>query len=137
MEAILAKQYGCKMNDMNNRSYTQAYQKYLECRSSYIVLCSFNDMYSEPIQIYRGPDAVYKFMENLLKEVDWCKNIVNKSFNKPLVMTEDDIKAVKRQINVIFVVKILLKALDALKTILNLMGHSLDQLIANVALKLR
>ena len=40
--------------------------------------------------MYRGENAVYKFMENMLEEVEHCKSVVNKSFNEPLVMTEDD-----------------------------------------------
>ena len=29
--------------------------------------------YSKPIQIYRGENAVHKFMEKMLEEVEWCK----------------------------------------------------------------
>ena len=29
-------------------------------------------------------------MEKMLKEVEYCKAVVKKRFNKPLVMTEDD-----------------------------------------------
>ena len=37
-----------------------------------------------------GENAVYKFMEKMLEEVEYCKGIVKKRFNKPLIMTEND-----------------------------------------------
>ena len=40
--------------------------------------------------MYRGENAVYKFMEKMLEEVEYCKAVIKKCFNKPLVMTEDD-----------------------------------------------
>ena len=40
--------------------------------------------------MYRGENAVYKFMEKMLEEVEYCKDVVKKHFNKPLVMTEDN-----------------------------------------------
>ena len=40
--------------------------------------------------MYRGENAIYKFMENMLEEVEYCIAVVMKRFNKPLVMTEDD-----------------------------------------------
>ena len=40
--------------------------------------------------MYRGENAVYKFMENMVEEVEYCKSVVKKSFNEPLVMTEND-----------------------------------------------
>ena len=39
---------------------------------------------------YRGENTVYKFMEKMLEDVEYCKAVVKKRFNKPLVMTEDD-----------------------------------------------
>ena len=40
--------------------------------------------------IYRRENAVYKFMEKMLEEVEYCKAVIKKHFNKPLVMTEVD-----------------------------------------------
>ena len=39
---------------------------------------------------YRGENAVYKFMEKILKEVKYCKNLIKYKFNKPLKMTKED-----------------------------------------------
>ena len=94
-EAITKKVQGCKQsaemeNEKNKRSYTEAYQTHKDCGSAYKVICCYNDKYSKDICIYRGENAVYKFMEKMLEEVEYCKNIIKKHFNKPLVMTEDD-----------------------------------------------
>ena len=87
-EAITEKIHGCRKN--NDNSYTEAYQKHKDCGSAYKVVCCYNDKYSKDISIYRGEKAVYKFMEQMLEEVEYCKDIVKKEFNKPLKMTDND-----------------------------------------------
>ena len=94
-EAITKKVQGCKQsaemeNEKNKRSYTEAYQTHEDCGSAYKVICCYDDKYSKPIQTYRGENAVYKFMEKMLEEVEYCKAVVKKRFNKPLVMTDND-----------------------------------------------
>ena len=94
-EAIPKKVQGCKQseemeNEKNKRSYTEAYQTHEDCGSAYKVVCCYDDKYSKDICIYRGENAVYRFMEQMLEEVKYCKAVIKKSFNKPLVMTEDD-----------------------------------------------
>ena len=85
-EAITEKVDSCQPN--NNKSYTEAYQNHKDCGYGYKVVCCYDDEYSKPVQIYRGENAVYKFMENMLEEVNWCKSKMKKHFNKPLKMTK-------------------------------------------------
>ena len=87
-EAITEKIQGCLPN--SEKSYTEAYQKHTDCGYGYKVVCCYDDKYSKPVQIHRGKNAVHKFMENMLEEVDWCKSIIKKHFNKPLEMTEEN-----------------------------------------------
>ena len=87
-EALTEKIQGCQPN--NEKSYTEAYQKHTDCGYGYKVVCCYDDKYSKPVQIHRGENAVHKFMENMLEEVDWCKSIIKKHFNKPLEMTEEN-----------------------------------------------
>ena len=94
-EAITKKVQGCEQseemkNEKNKRSYTEAYQTHEDCGYGYKVVCCYDDKYSKDICIYRGENAVYKFMEKMLEEVKYCKAVIKKHFNKPLVMTEDD-----------------------------------------------
>ena len=55
-----------------------------------MVICCYDDKYSKYTSIYRGENAVYKFMEKMLEKVEYCKAVIKKHFNKPLVMTEVD-----------------------------------------------
>ena len=95
-EAITKKVQGCKQsaemeNEKNNRSYTEVYQTHEDCGYGYkVVVCCYRERYSKPIQTYRGENAVYKFMEKMLEEVEYCKAVIKKCSNKPLTMTEDD-----------------------------------------------
>ena len=94
-EAVMKKIQGCKQseemeNEKNKRSYTEAYQTHEDCGSGYNVICCYDDKYSKDICIYRGENAVHKFLENMLEEVEYCKAVIKKHFNKPLVMTEVD-----------------------------------------------
>ena len=92
--AITKKVQGCKQSeemekDKDKRSYTEAYQTHEDCGYGYKVVCCYDDKYSKPIQTYRGENLVYKFMEKMLEEVKYCKGVIKKRFNKPLLMTED------------------------------------------------
>ena len=94
-EAITKKVQGCKQSeemekDKDRRSYTEAYQTHKDCGYGYKVVCCYDDKYSKYTRIYRGENAVYKFMEKMLEEVEYCKAVIKKHFNKPLVMTEVD-----------------------------------------------
>ena len=94
-EAITKKVQGCEQseeikNEKNKRSHTEAYQTYEDCGYGYKVIYCYDDKYSKHTRIYRGENAVYKFMEKMLEEVEYCKAVIKKHFNKPLVMTEVD-----------------------------------------------
>ena len=94
-EAITKKVQGCKQSEemekqKEKRSYTEAYQTHEDCGYGYKVVCCYKKKYSKAIQTYRGKNAVYKFMERMLEEVEYCKGVIKKRFNKPLVMTEND-----------------------------------------------
>ena len=87
-EAITEKISACSPKD--DESYTEAYQKHIDCGYGYKIVCCYDDKYSKPAKTYRGEKAVYKFMEAMLEEVKYCKRVMKKEFNKPLRMTKDD-----------------------------------------------
>ena len=74
----------------SDKSYTEEFQRHIDCGNAYKVVCCYDDKYSKEICIYRGENAVYKFLEQMLEEVNYCKDIVKREFNKPLKMTDDD-----------------------------------------------
>ena len=80
-EAITKKVQGCKQSeemekDKDKRSYTEAYQTHEDCGYGYKAVCCYKKKYSKPIQTYRGENAVYKFMEKMLEEVEYCKAVL-------------------------------------------------------------
>ena len=87
-EAITEKVDSCQPSD--KKSYTEAYQKHTDCGYGYKVVCCYDDEYSKPVQVFRGENAVHNFMENMLEEVNWCKQTMEKHFNKPLKMTMEN-----------------------------------------------
>ena len=87
-EAITEKIEGCFPN--NTKSCTDKYQKYTACSYGYKVVCCYNDKYTKPVEIYRGEDPIKKFMQEMLKEVEFCKNMISTKFTKPLKMTDED-----------------------------------------------
>ena len=87
-EAIVEKIHGVKNNPDN--SYTDVYQKHKDCSYAYKLVCCYDDQYSKPLELYRGPDAVYKFIVKLLEEEKWCKKTMKKHFNKLLEITKEE-----------------------------------------------
>ena len=54
------------------------------------IMCCYDDRYSKPVQIYRGKNAVYKFVDKMLEEVDCYNKITREHLNKPLKMLDKD-----------------------------------------------
>ena len=87
-EAVTKKVQGCRPND--NKSYTEAYQTHEDYGYGYKVVCCYDDRYSKSVKVHRGKNAVYRFLEEMLKEVEHYKKVVKTKFNKPLIMTDED-----------------------------------------------
>ena len=66
---------------------TVAYQEHKACGYGYKIVCQYDDKYSKPYKGYRGPDAVYKLIENLLKEQKEIKEI---NFNKKVIISKKE-----------------------------------------------
>ena len=56
----------------NDTSYTEKYQDHIPNSFGYKVVCA-DDNFSKTIFLYRGENAVYKFLDAILKEYDYCK----------------------------------------------------------------
>ncbi|XP_057306823.1 uncharacterized protein LOC130645009 isoform X1 [Hydractinia symbiolongicarpus] len=87
-EAITEKIQMCELN--NKKSFTEAYQRHVDCGFGYKVVCRYDNKYGKPIKIYRGENATYKFMEEMLREVRYCTRIKNKHFKQDMIMTKQD-----------------------------------------------
>ena len=88
-EAITKKVQGNRPN--NDKLYTEAYQTHEDRGYGYKVVCCYDDEYTKPTQeAYRGKNAVFKFMEEMLEEVNYCKKVMKINFNRQLKMTNGD-----------------------------------------------
>ena len=77
-----------KSSDKNG-SYTEKYQDQIPCTFAFKVVCVDNK-FSKDVVMYRGKNTAYKFIEVILEEYDYCKRIMEKYFNKNLVMSVDE-----------------------------------------------
>ena len=68
-------------------SYTKKYQDQDPCSFPYKVVC-IDDRFTKPIVVYRGENAAYEFIKAILKEYKCCRKVMNKHFNKNLIMRE-------------------------------------------------
>ena len=84
-----------KSKDESNVSYTKAYQTHIDCGYGYKVVCHYDWKLSKVSKVYRGKGAIYKFLENMLEEVEYCKRMVKKHFIKNLRMTNEDMNNFK------------------------------------------
>ena len=70
-------------------SYTKKYQDHIPCSFAYKVVCN-DDRFTKPVVVYRGENAAYKFIKAILKDYKYCKKVMNKHFNKNLIMSEEE-----------------------------------------------
>ena len=81
---------GIKSSDKNNNtSYTQKYQDHILCSFAYKIVCTDN-RFSKKVVLYRGENAIIRFIDTILEEYYYCKKIIKKNFNKNLIMSAED-----------------------------------------------
>ena len=56
----------------SNSSYTEKYQSHIPCSFTYKVVC-IDNKFSKNVVLYRGKNAVYKFIEAILSEYKYCR----------------------------------------------------------------
>ena len=72
-----------------NASYTEKYQNHIPCSFAYKVIC-VDDKFSKPTALCRSENVVYKFIDAIIKEYDYCREVIKQYFNKNLLMSEGD-----------------------------------------------
>ena len=79
------------LNDVESyeSSCPKKYQDHIPCNFAYKLVC-VGDKFSEPLVVYRGENAAFKFTEAMLKEYAYCKKVMKKYFNKNLIMIEEE-----------------------------------------------
>ena len=70
-------------------SYINKYQDHIPCSFSDKVVC-VDDKFTKRIAVYRGENAADEFIKAILKEYKCCKKVMNKHFNKNLIICEKE-----------------------------------------------
>ena len=73
----------------NDSSYTRKYQDHIPCSFASKVVCVDNK-YSKKIVLYKGKNAVNKFIKSILNEYNYCRKITRKYFCKNLIMSAEE-----------------------------------------------
>ena len=70
-----------------NSSYTRKYQDHIiPCSFAYKIVCIDNKL-SKKVALYRGKNAVYKFIKSFLNEYNYCRKLKKKHVSKNLIMS--------------------------------------------------
>ena len=67
-------------------THTQQNIKHMFCSFTYNFVC-IDNRFSKIVVLYGEKNAVYRFIEAILKDYDYCKKIIKKHFNKNLIMS--------------------------------------------------
>ena len=81
---------GCDVG-INNEcfSYTSKYEDHIPRSFTYKDICVDNK-FSKDAVLYRGKNVVLKFIMSILKEYEYCRSVMQKHFNKNLIMTAEE-----------------------------------------------
>ena len=56
---------------------------------AYNVVC-IDNKFTKPIVVYRSENRAYEFIKVILKKYKYCRKVMNKHFNKNLIMSEEE-----------------------------------------------
>ena len=87
----LYSDFECILNSAESYegSCSKKYQDHIPCSFAYKLVC-VDYRFSKPIVVYRGKNAFYKIIGAILQEYEYCKKVMEKHFNKSLIMTGDE-----------------------------------------------
>ena len=85
--------FECILNNAESYegSSSKNYQGHIPCSFAYKLVC-VGDKFTKPTVIYRRKNAAYRFIEAILEEYKYCKNVMKKHFKKNLILTEEEEK---------------------------------------------
>ena len=77
------------INNNDCFSYTKKYQNHIPCSFGCKVVCVDNK-FSKDVVLCRGKNAVLRYIKCIFKEYGYCRSVMQKHFNKNLVMTAEE-----------------------------------------------
>ena len=83
--------FECNLESVENYegSYSKKHQDHIPCSFAYKLVC-VEDKFSKLIVVFRGEGAAFIFIEAILKEYEYCKQVMKTHFNKNLIMIENN-----------------------------------------------
>ena len=57
-----------------------------------------DDRYSKDVVLYRGKNAIFKFIQSIFNEYSYCRSVMKKHFNKNFIMSADEEKEFEKSI---------------------------------------
>ncbi|WAR04325.1 hypothetical protein MAR_019694 [Mya arenaria] len=75
---------------------TTSYQNHIACGYGYKLVCNYDDKYSKPAKVYLGINAIYRFIQDMLKEEKYCAKMMDNHFNKEMVITPEQEQEFKK-----------------------------------------
>ena len=76
-------------DNINFGPHTKKYEDHIVCKYGYKLIC-VGGQYSKQCKTYFGEDDIDKFLNDMIKDSEYCSTIIETEFNKPVVMTEKD-----------------------------------------------
>ena len=70
-------------------SYTKKYPDHIPCSFAYKLVC-IDNKFSKDVVLYKGENAVFKFVQCIFKEYDYYRRVMKKHFNTNLIMTAEE-----------------------------------------------
>ena len=67
---------------------TQKYQDHVPCSFACKVVY-IDNRFSKRLVVFRGENAAYEFIKAIRKEYEYCEKVMNKHFNKHLIINEE------------------------------------------------
>ena len=86
---FLSIEYNLRSVENYEVSCTKKYQDHVPCSFAYKVVC-IDDRFTKPTVVFRGENSAYEFIKAILKEYKYCRKVMNKHFNKNLIMSEEE-----------------------------------------------
>ena len=69
--------------------HKKKYQAHVPCSFAYKVVC-VDDRFTKPILVSKGENEAYEWIKAVLKEYKYCRKVINKHFNRNLIMSEEE-----------------------------------------------
>lgn len=87
-EAILAEPKDPVSTDTD---WTKKTKDHICCGYAYKVVCTYDEKYSKPVELFRGPGAAKKFLHRMLEEAKYCARVRRSLTKRDMYMSKAEV----------------------------------------------